>query len=141
MEKAGLDEKPAKFKPVIFGNADDAQIGDKVLTFGNPYGLGVSVSEGIISAKSRNIGLGEQQYLQTDAAINQGNSGGPMFNTDGEVIADQCGNIHGQRRKRCGFFSSFQHCKLGIGATDNQRQGSQRLAGHHRFQRYRQIHG
>ena len=85
-EKAGLDEKPAKFKPVIFGNADDARIGDKVLTFGNPYGLGVSVSEGIISAKSRNIGLGEQQYLQTDAAINQGNSGGPMFNTDGEVI-------------------------------------------------------
>ena len=61
-EKAGLDEKPAKFKPVIFGNADDARIGDKVLTFGNPYGLGVSVSEGIISAKSRNIGLGEQQY-------------------------------------------------------------------------------
>lgn len=85
-EKAELDEKPAKFKPVIFGNADDARIGDKVLTFGNPYGLGVSVSEGIISAKSRNIGLGEQQYLQTDAAINQGNSGGPMFNTDGEVI-------------------------------------------------------
>ena len=57
-EKAELDEKPAKFKPVIFGNADDARIGDKVLTFGNPYGLGVSVSEGIISAKSRNIGLG-----------------------------------------------------------------------------------
>ena len=56
------------------------------MTFGNPYGLGVSVSQGIISAKSRNIGLNEQQYIQTDAAINQGNSGGPMFNLAGEVI-------------------------------------------------------
>lgn len=75
-----------KFIPAVFGNADKARIGDKVLTFGNPYGLGVSVSQGIISAISRNIGLGEQQYIQTDAAINQGNSGGPMFNLDGEVI-------------------------------------------------------
>lgn len=75
-----------KFKPAIFGNADKARIGDKVLTFGNPYGLGVSVSQGIISAKSRSIGIGEQHYIQTDAAINQGNSGGPMFNLDGEVI-------------------------------------------------------
>ena len=74
------------FSPVIFGDADKARIGDKVLTFGNPYGLGISVSQGIISAKSRRIGLGEQQYIQTDAAINQGNSGGPMFNTDSEVI-------------------------------------------------------
>jgi len=81
-------EKDSKdtFKSVIFGDADKTRIGDKVLTFGNPYGLGISVSEGIISAKSRHIGLGEQQYIQTDAAINQGNSGGPMFNTDGEVI-------------------------------------------------------
>jgi serine protease Do len=75
-----------KFKPAIFGNADKARIGDIVLTMGNPYGLGVSVSQGIISAKSRSIGLSEQQYIQTDAAINQGNSGGPMFNIDGEVI-------------------------------------------------------
>ncbi len=74
------------FSPVIFGNADNARIGDIVLTFGNPYGLGVSVSQGIISAKSRSIGLNEQQYLQTDASINEGNSGGPMFNIDGEVI-------------------------------------------------------
>ena len=81
-------EKDSKdtFSPVIFGDADKARIGDKVLTFGNPYGLGISVSQGIISAKSRRIGLGEQQYIQTDAAINQGNSGGPMFNTDSEVI-------------------------------------------------------
>ena len=75
-----------KFHPVKFGNADKSRIGDIVLTFGNPYGLGVSVSQGIISAKSRNIGLSEQQYIQTDAAINQGNSGGPMFDLNGEVI-------------------------------------------------------
>lgn len=81
----GKDKKNS-FTPVVFGNANEARIGDIVLTFGNPFGLGVSVSMGIISAKSRNIGLSEQQYLQTDAAINQGNSGGPMFNTDGEVI-------------------------------------------------------
>lgn len=80
------NNQPETFKHIKFGNADKARIGDKVLTFGNPYGLGVSVSQGIISAKSRNIGLNEQQYIQTDAAINQGNSGGPMFNLDGEVI-------------------------------------------------------
>lgn len=80
------NNQPETFKNIKFGNADNARIGDKVLTFGNPYGLGVSVSQGIISAKSRNIGLNEQQYIQTDAAINQGNSGGPMFNLDGEVI-------------------------------------------------------
>ncbi len=76
----------AQFIPAKFGNADKARIGDIVLTFGNPYGLGVSVSQGIISAKSRKTGLSEQPYIQTDAAINQGNSGGPMFNLNGEVI-------------------------------------------------------
>ena len=81
-----IEDKDTKFKPVKFGNVDDARIGDKILAFGNPYGLGLSVSQGIISAKSRSIGIGEQQYIQTDAAINQGNSGGPLFNLDGEVI-------------------------------------------------------
>ena len=80
------ENKEETFTAARFGDADKTRIGDIVLTFGNPYGLGVSVSQGIISAKSRNIGLGEQQYLQTDASINQGNSGGPMFNIDGEVI-------------------------------------------------------
>ena len=87
IESSNKDNKTHhSFKAVVFGNANDVRIGDKVLTFGNPYGLGVSVSSGIISAKSRNIGLGEQEYLQTDASINKGNSGGPMFNLDGEVI-------------------------------------------------------
>ncbi len=80
------DDTTNEVSPVVFGDAQEVRIGDKVLVFGNPYGLGVSVSLGIISAKSRNIGLGKQQYLQTDAAINRGNSGGPMFNLNGEVI-------------------------------------------------------
>lgn len=80
------NKKNETFPPVKFGNADTTRIGDIVLAFGNPYGLGASVSQGIISAKSRKTGLNEQPYLQTDAAINQGNSGGPMFNLDGEVI-------------------------------------------------------
>ena len=81
-----IEDKDAKFRPVKFGDVDEARIGDIILAFGNPYGLGLSVSQGIISAKSRSIGIGEQQYIQTDAAINQGNSGGPLFNLDGEVI-------------------------------------------------------
>ena len=81
-----IEDKDVKFRPVKFGDVDEARIGDIILAFGNPYGLGLSVSQGIISAKSRSIGIGEQQYIQTDAAINQGNSGGPLFNLDGEVI-------------------------------------------------------
>lgn len=90
-------------KPVVFGNADAARIGDKVLVFGNPYGLGVSVSQGIISAKSRDIGLGGQQYLQTDAAINRGNSGGPMFSLDGEVIGVNAALFASQGASGIGF--------------------------------------
>ena len=90
-------------KPVVFGNADTARIGDKVLVFGNPYGLGVSVSQGIISAKSRDIGLGGQQYLQTDAAINRGNSGGPMFSLDGEVIGVNAALFASQGASGIGF--------------------------------------
>lgn len=99
-DKTGKDET---FKHIKFGNADKARIGDIVLTFGNPYGLGVSVSQGIISAKSRNIGLNEQQYIQTDAAINQGNSGGPMFNLDGEVIGVNAAIFTAQGASGVGF--------------------------------------
>ena len=72
---------------VVFGNSDDVKVGDWVLAIGNPFGLGSSVSAGIISAKSRKISDNtHNEYFQTDAAINQGNSGGPMFNINGEVI-------------------------------------------------------
>lgn len=73
--------------PVTFGDSDALRVGDWILAIGNPFGLGGSVTAGIVSAKSRDIESGSyDNFIQTDAAINQGNSGGPMFNLKGEVI-------------------------------------------------------
>lgn len=72
---------------VKFADSDNIDVGDWVMAIGNPFGLGGSVSMGIISAKSRDINSGPyDDYLQTDAAINKGNSGGPLFNMNGEVV-------------------------------------------------------
>ncbi len=71
---------------VKFGNSDDARVGDWVLALGNPLGQGFSASSGIVSARNRELSGTYDDYLQTDAAINRGNSGGPLFNLDGEVI-------------------------------------------------------
>ncbi len=72
---------------VSWGNSDNAEVGDWVIAIGNPFGLGGSVSAGIISARARDINAGPfDDFLQTDAAINRGNSGGPLFNIDGDVI-------------------------------------------------------
>ena len=74
-------------QPVKFGDSDKSRVGDWVLAIGNPFGLGGSVTAGIISAKSRDIESGQyDNFIQTDASINQGSSGGPMFNMQGEVI-------------------------------------------------------
>ncbi len=76
-----------KFVPVNFGDSDKSRIGDWVIAIGNPFGLGGTVTAGIISARNRDIGLSRyEDFIQTDASINQGNSGGPLFNMDGQVI-------------------------------------------------------
>jgi serine protease Do len=72
---------------VEFGDSDEARVGDIVLAIGNPFGLGGSLSVGVVSARNRNLNAGRyDDFIQTDAAINRGNSGGPLFSTDGEVI-------------------------------------------------------
>jgi serine protease Do len=78
-------DKP--LKAVKFGDSDKMRVGDWVIAVGNPFGLGGSVTAGIVSARNRNIDSGPyDNYIQTDASINKGNSGGPLFNMDGEVI-------------------------------------------------------
>jgi serine protease Do len=72
---------------VSFGDSDKLRVGDWVLAIGNPFGLGGTVTAGIVSARGRDIGNGPyDDFIQTDASINRGNSGGPLFNTDGDVI-------------------------------------------------------
>ena len=78
-------DKP--LKAVKFGDSDSIRAGDWVMAIGNPFGLGGSVTAGIVSARGRNIDSGPyDNYIQTDASINKGNSGGPLFNMNGEVI-------------------------------------------------------
>jgi serine protease Do len=78
-------KKPLPFVPL--GDSDAMRVGDWVIAIGNPYGLGGTVTQGIISARQRSINAGPfDDFLQTDAPINRGNSGGPLFNTSGEVI-------------------------------------------------------
>ncbi len=90
IDLAILKVKPDPNRPlkaVPFGDSDKMRPGDWVMAIGNPFGLGGSVSAGIVSARGRNIDSGPyDNYIQTDAAINKGNSGGPLFNMEGEVI-------------------------------------------------------
>ncbi|MCJ8138885.1 DegQ family serine endoprotease [Falsirhodobacter halotolerans] len=77
-------DEPLPFVP--FGNSDQMRVGDWVLAMGNPLGQGFSASSGIVSARNRALQGTYDDYIQTDAAINRGNSGGPLFNMDGQVI-------------------------------------------------------
>jgi len=76
----------APLPTVRFGDSDASRVGDWVVAIGNPFGLGGSLTAGVISARGREIGGRYDDYLQTDVAINRGNSGGPLFNMTGEVI-------------------------------------------------------
>src|SRR5215510_6446995 len=76
-----------QLKSVKFGNSDSLRLGEWVIAIGNPFSLGGTVTAGIVSARNRDINSGPyDNYIQTDASINRGNSGGPLFNLDGEVI-------------------------------------------------------
>lgn len=80
-------ESAQPFPAVKFADSDAAEVGDWVIAIGNPFGLGGSVSAGIISARSRDINAGSyDDFIQTDAAINRGNSGGPLFTLEGDVV-------------------------------------------------------
>jgi len=80
-------DAPAKLPFVQFGDSDTARVGDWVMAIGNPFGLGGTVTAGIVSARARDIQAGPyDDFIQTDASINKGNSGGPLFNMKGEVI-------------------------------------------------------
>jgi serine protease Do len=85
---AVLRVKPKKNLPFVsLGNSDEIRVGDWVVAIGNPFGLGGTVTAGIVSARGRNINSGPyDDFIQTDASINRGNSGGPLFNMEGEVI-------------------------------------------------------
>tara|TARA_B100000686_G_scaffold325762_1_gene382869 strand:+ start:140 stop:1558 length:1419 start_codon:yes stop_codon:yes gene_type:complete len=88
MDLAVLEiQSEEKFKPVSFGDSDKARIGDWVIAIGNPFGFGGTVTTGIISSRNRDIGMGRyDDFIQTDASINQGNSGGPLFDLNGKVV-------------------------------------------------------
>jgi serine protease Do len=78
-------ERP--LKAASFGDSDKLRVGDWVMAIGNPFGLGGSLTVGVVSARNRNINAGPfDDFIQTDAAINRGNSGGPLFNMDGEIV-------------------------------------------------------
>ena len=82
-----INSEQKKLNALKWGNSDDVRVGDWTIAIGNPLGLGGTVTAGILSAISRDIGGGPYvKFLQTDASINRGNSGGPLFNIDGEVI-------------------------------------------------------
>jgi serine protease Do len=82
-----IDPGDTKLTAVSFGDSDKLRVGDWVVAIGNPFGLGGTVTAGIVSARGRDINQGPyDDFIQTDASINKGNSGGPLFNLDGEVI-------------------------------------------------------
>jgi serine protease Do len=82
-----IDPGDLKLQAVSFGDSDKMRVGDWVVAIGNPFGLGGTVTAGIVSARGRDIGSGPyDDFIQTDASINRGNSGGPLFNLEGEVI-------------------------------------------------------
>jgi len=126
----------AKNLPVVpLGNTRNLQVGEWVLAIGSPYGLESTVTAGVVSAKGRNIDQNGVQFIQTDVAVNPGNSGGPLFNTRGEVVGinsqiySQTGGYQGlsfaipidvavRIKDQIVATGKVQHAKLGVGLQD-----------------------
>ena len=109
---------PGIYTPIELGDSDDTQIGEKVIAIGNPLGLQFSVSEGIVSAINREGANGISGYIQTDAALNPGNSGGPLINTKGDVIGINNFKIGGG--ESLGFALESNYIKEGINIISEQ---------------------
>ncbi len=89
-----------KLSPLVFGNSDAVRVGEMVLAVGNPFGLSETVTQGIVSAKQRELSDGANEYFQVDAVINPGNSGGPLVNVKGEIIGINVAIFAGQQDVR-----------------------------------------
>jgi serine protease Do len=122
-----MNRPPGDLKPVALGDSDKVRVGDYVLAIGNPLGLGQTVTMGIVSAKNRAIGIGVyEDFIQTDAAINQGNSGGPLFNFDGAVIGVNSAILNPAMAMNVGFAIPINLARA---------IGEQLLGGTHRVSR------
>lgn len=103
-------DPPPNVEKVSIGTADDVQVGEWVLAVGNPFGLGRTVTIGIVSGKGRFLGFGpDDNFIQTDASINPGNSGGPLFNMAGEVIGVNTAIISSAKGIGFSIPSNFVH--------------------------------
>ena len=117
---------------VQFGDSTKARVGDWALAIGNPFGLGGTVTAGIVSALHRNIGSGQyDRYIQTDASINQGNSGGPLFDIERQRDRREHDHPVSHRRQyRAGLLDPLRGGQAGDRAAARGRQGPARLYGH-----------
>ena len=121
-------DSPLPLPTVPFGNSENLEVGEWVLAIGNPFGLGHTVTAGIVSAKGRIIGAGPyDDFIQTDASINPGNSGGPLFNMRGEVIGINTAIM--RSGQGIGFAIPINMAKNGPQSTVRQGQRDARLAG------------
>ncbi|MDP2628380.1 MAG: trypsin-like peptidase domain-containing protein [Nanoarchaeota archaeon] len=109
---------PGAYSFLELGNSDNIQVGEKVIAIGNPLGLQFSVSEGIISATDRPGSNGEEAYIQTDAALNPGNSGGPLIDTKGKAIGINNFKVSGS--ENLGFALESNYIKNSVNAISQQ---------------------
>jgi len=130
--------------PITLTDSDNLQVGDIVLAVGNPFGVGQTVTMGIVSATGRGqFGIVDyEDFIQTDAAINMGNSGGALVDAEGRLVGINTAIIKPDRRQhRPGLCGADQHGAAGDGFLDQRRQGHARLSWHPAQGRDFLLHG